>query len=197
MEETDFPFSLAYGRAETRKACIMSAQAVYEKLLACQSEQDILEFETLYGIAIDGQGKLDRTKVKQLIQVVRPDRQGNLSVLDWCKSCDAVYKEMRFLGAAVRSAAQLEKSYETIINVGFYIVLGTVGMWILGISVFSFIMSLSSILVAFAFMIGRASSQYFEVRHLELRASPPVMPNSHSPRSVYVGGSFDLSSSTL
>jgi hypothetical protein len=190
MDETDFPFSLAYGHAETRKACIVSAQAVYEKLLTCQSERDILKFETLCGIVVDGQGKLDRTKVKQLIQVVRPDRQGNLSLLDWCKSCDAVYKEMRFLSAAIRSASQLDHAYETIINVGFYIVLGAVGMWILGISIMSFILSLSSILVAFAFMIGNASSQYFEVRQMELRTSPPAICLTHTlPLCVYRGSS--------
>lgn len=124
---------------------------------------DVLNFETLSAIALRKDSTLDQAKVKKLARVFRPSREGKLSVLDWAKSCDAVYKEMRFLSSSIHNASQIDRAYERILNFAFYTVLGLVVLAILGISALSFVLSLSSVLVAFAFMIGPASSTYFDV----------------------------------
>jgi hypothetical protein len=168
--ETNYPFSPAFGLASTRKNCILSAERLYGKILERQNKsdsRDALNFETLSAIALVKDSTLDHAKVKKLSRVFRPGRKGELSVLDWCKSCDAVYKEMRFLSSSIHNASQIDRAYERILNVAFYIVLGIVVFAILGISALSFLLSLSSILVAFAFMIGPASSTYFDVRDLQ------------------------------
>jgi hypothetical protein len=166
LMETNYPFSPAFGLASTRKNCISSAEKLYGRILERQNKsdsRDVLNFETLSRIALGKDSTLDHAKVKKLSRVFRPGRKGELSVLDWCKSCDAVYKEMRFLSSSIHNASQIDRAYERILNVAFYICLGIVVFAILGISALSFILSLSSILVAFAFMIGPASSSYFDV----------------------------------
>jgi hypothetical protein len=164
--ETNFPFSPAFGLASTRKNCILSAQRLYGKLLKRQNKsdsRDVLNFETLGAIALGTDSTLDQAKLKKLSRVFRPGRNGELSVLDWCKSCDAVYKEMRFLISSIHNASQIDRAYEKILNLAFYTVLVIIVFAMLGISALSFVLSLSSILVAFAFMIGPASSTYFDV----------------------------------
>jgi hypothetical protein len=61
----------------------------------------------------------------------------------------------------------LLEALESIFNYGFYVVLACVILWILDIDPFALFVSLSSIVLAFAFMIGSASSKYFEVCRLD------------------------------
>ena len=71
---TDYPFSSAWGVADTRINCVKSAAKVYEKLLKRQSDRSALEFSTLAQIATDGEGSIDREKMKMLIKVLRPNK---------------------------------------------------------------------------------------------------------------------------
>jgi hypothetical protein len=183
--ETNFPFSPAFGLASTRTNCILSAEKLYGKLLKRQNKsdsRDVLNFETLSAIALGTDSTLDQAKVRKLARVFRPNRKGELSVLDWCKSCDAVYKEMRFLNSSIHNASQIDRAYERILNVAFYALLGIVVFGMLGFSALEFLLSLSAILVAFAFMIGPASSTYFDVRDSQLHFvfvfKAPIIQNS-------------------
>lgn len=160
--ETAYPFSPAFGPASTRKACIVSAQRVYGRLLDLQDEGDVLSFETIAAIALQHGGMLDRAKIKKLACVFRPDNTGMLSLVDWCKSVDSVYKKNRLLSSSIQNATQIDRAYEHILNVAFYICLALVIFAILGISALEAVLSLSAVLVAFAFMIGSASASYFE-----------------------------------
>ena len=75
--QRQYPFSYAFGLAEKRDDCIQSAQIVYERLLLHMPVQNILQFETLVLIAINSDGNtINEEKVKNLIKVFRPDRQG-------------------------------------------------------------------------------------------------------------------------
>ena len=46
----------------------------------------------LFEVAIDDDGNLDEDQIRELIRVFRPDREGNLTLIDFAKSVDAVYK---------------------------------------------------------------------------------------------------------
>ena len=59
--------------------------------------KQVLSFETLAITTQDGEDKLDRTKLKQLAKLFRPDSEGNIGILDFVKSCDGVYKEVNRL----------------------------------------------------------------------------------------------------
>ena len=81
-----YPFSSAFGPSDTRKKCIDSAQRVYEKLLLRTPEKEELNFETIALIAKNDDGSLNESKVKELINIFRPDRKGSLSLLEFVKS---------------------------------------------------------------------------------------------------------------
>ena len=54
--------------------------------------EDDLTFETIALLAKDDTDEMDEVKVKQLIKIFRPDREGRLSKLEFVKSVDNVYK---------------------------------------------------------------------------------------------------------
>jgi hypothetical protein len=51
----------------------------------------------------------------------RPDREGDLSKLDFVKSVDTIYKEMRLLRASIASSSRVDKAFEAIVNTFFYV----------------------------------------------------------------------------
>jgi hypothetical protein len=159
-----YPFSYQFGPAATREDCIESCQDVYQKLLLQPGgmENQLLRFETLALIATSAEGQIDQAKAKDLVRVFRPDRQGNLSVLDFIKSVDVVYKELRFLQASIENSSQIDKSFENLVNVVFYAIVISFILSQLGFDPFSLFLSLSSVVLAFAFAIGSASAKYFE-----------------------------------
>lgn len=76
MMQKQYPFSYAFGPADTREACIDSAQKVYTRLLKRTPNENVLQFETLALLALQKDGKIDQQKAKDLVKVFRPDRQG-------------------------------------------------------------------------------------------------------------------------
>ncbi len=89
-----YPLSAPFGAAETRVQCMVSAQRVYQRLLKKTPDTGVLHFDTLATLAIDKRGKLNKEKARALIRLFRPDRNGNLTLLDFVKSCDNMYKKV-------------------------------------------------------------------------------------------------------
>eukprot|EP00977_Amphora_coffeiformis_P012336 scaffold3043_cov180-Amphora_coffeaeformis.AAC.28 len=157
-----FPFGKEFGPADTRAACIESAQEIYHRLMLATPGEEFLSFETMAFLALEDDGTINQDKVKAMIKLFRPDRQGNLTLLDFCKSVDAVYKEFRFLGATIENSSRIDRAFENIFNAVFYVILGSIILSQLGFDPLSLFLSLSSVILAFAFMIGSASAKYFE-----------------------------------
>jgi small-conductance mechanosensitive channel len=161
--DTDFPFSPAFGIADSRETCVASAQDVFLRLLLQTPESDgVVPFETFATTALQKNEQLDLIKLKELIQVFRPDRDGSLTLLDFARSVDAVYKKLRLLRASIHNSSKIDRALENIINIMFYAVTTVVILAALGFNPLSLFLSLSSIILAFAFMIGSASSKYFD-----------------------------------
>ena len=135
----------------------MSAENVYNRLV---ESDEILNFDSIASLAVR-RGDLDEDKLKALIKLFRPDRDGTLSLLDFAKSVDAVYKELRLLRASVANSTKMDSSFETIFNVIFYFFLGCIALAILGIDPLVLFASVSGFILGFSFMIGQASAQYF------------------------------------
>lgn len=132
--KNDYPFSYAFGLADSREACIDSSQEVYNRLLLVEvGEERTLQFETLALCALQENGLVDQVKAKELIKVFRPDRDGRLSILDFVKSVDAVYKEFRLLQASIENSSQIDRAFENILNVVFYVVVVAIIMSQLGL----------------------------------------------------------------
>jgi hypothetical protein len=191
--DSAFPFSFAFGKADSRDCCIQSAQNLYLRLLE-KSPDKVFHFNILGLVALRSDGSLDQDKLKSLIKVFRPNRDGQLSLIDFVKSTvcieqllycirclqknddlkfatyfrtlklfqDIVYKEMKLLRASVRSSQKIDKSFEKIFNVLFYFVIACLILNVLGYDPVAVFLSLSSVVLAFSFMISQASSKYVE-----------------------------------
>ena len=102
---TPFPFSGAFGLADTRESCIESAQEVYEHLMLRSQNPDTLNFEVLALLGVHRDGSLDQEKLKELIRLFRPDRDGSLKMLEFVKSVDLIYRDLRLLRASVANSS--------------------------------------------------------------------------------------------
>lgn len=162
--DTPYPFSGSFGLADTRDHCVASAQAVYERLmLKNRTVNGKLHFDTIAVLAVQRGGGLDQERAKELIRTFRPDRDGGISMVDFVRSVDAVYKELRMLRATVAASSKIDKALESIMNIVFYVSAFCIILAAYGFDPLALFLSLSSIILAFAFMIGSASAKYFEV----------------------------------
>ena len=128
-----YPFSTAFGPADKREVCVTSAQEVYRRLMMRSGPSDVLQFETLALLALDEKGQINQDKAKELVRLFRPDRQGRLTMLDFVKSVDSVYKEFRLLAATIENSSQIDRAFENIFNVVFYVVVVTIVLSQLGL----------------------------------------------------------------
>jgi hypothetical protein len=157
----DFPFSVSFGLADTRDACIQSSQVVYDDLV--KPGDEALKFETLSVLAKDSEGIIDHNKLKDLIRLFRPDRDGRLSKIDFIKSVDNVYKSIRFLRASVAAAAKIDSAFESMFNVAFYVVIACIALAIIGFNPLTLFLSLSGLIVSFSFLLGTGAAYFFQV----------------------------------
>ena len=89
-------------------------------------------------------------------------RTGKLTMIDFVKSVDTVYKESKLLRASVKNSERIDRAFERVINVGFYALLFIFTLPQLGFEPLAVFLSMSSIIVGFAFMVGPAASKMFE-----------------------------------
>lgn len=122
-----------------------------------------LQFETISLSALREDGTMDEKKAKMLVKVFRPDRDGELSLIDWVKSVDKIYKNIRIFRAALQNSAQIDQAFSTIIDIAFFFVLFLVFLQILSFNPLQVFLTLSGVFLSFAFMFGSAASSYFNV----------------------------------
>jgi hypothetical protein len=84
---SSYPFSSAFGRASTRKECIQSSEALFARLAGRSTR---LDFDLIALLAIKENGDVDEDKLKALISVFRPDREGNLNLVSNDR-CTGIY----------------------------------------------------------------------------------------------------------
>ena len=116
--------------------------------------RDTVPFETLALLAKDDKGGINQEKAKELIKVFRPERDGTIGKVEFVKSVDSVYKQLRLLSANIRNSSQIDKAIESLVNVGFYILVGCYVLSALGQNPTAIFFSFSSVILGFAFMFG-------------------------------------------
>ncbi len=102
------PLSVPFGRADTRQACMASSQKVYRHLLMKTPGTRVLHIDTIMVLAFRADGKLQKDKARALIRLFRPDREGNLTLLDFVRSCDKLYKRLKTFQVSTSNSAQLD-----------------------------------------------------------------------------------------
>jgi len=111
-------FGGAFGPAHNRETVVRSAEYVFRRLLTLTPGNDALAFEALEMLAHEGDvdGPLDRSKLKTIKRMFRPDKDNSLSRLDFVKACDGLYKKLRFFRASVGNASVIDHHLESIID---------------------------------------------------------------------------------
>jgi hypothetical protein len=117
-------------------------------------DSDVLQFDTIAQMAVSPNGALDETLAKDLIRFFRPDREGLLTLLDFAKSIDTCYKELRMLRASVAASSKMDYALGLIVNVIFYIIIATIVMSSLRLNPMVVFASVSSFFLGFAFMVS-------------------------------------------
>ena len=156
------PLSVPFGLADTQKHCVESSQKVFKRLMLKNPESEVLKFETLLIIALNEDGTLDRRKAKSLKRLFRPQRNGDITLLDFIKTCNDVYKRIKMFRAKTLNSAQLDDAFGQLINVVFFFGLSLIALGILGVDPFDVFISMTGILVPLAFLFNDAGSQYFQ-----------------------------------
>eukprot|EP00557_Chaetoceros_sp_GSL56_P005248 CAMPEP_0176505866 /NCGR_PEP_ID=MMETSP0200_2-20121128/16732_1 /TAXON_ID=947934 /ORGANISM="Chaetoceros sp., Strain GSL56" /LENGTH=1081 /DNA_ID=CAMNT_0017905467 /DNA_START=263 /DNA_END=3505 /DNA_ORIENTATION=- len=126
------PLSIPFGLADTRSSCCKSAQHVYDRLLMKTPGASVLHFDTLSLLAVGPDGRLQKEKARALIRLFRPHRNGDLTKLDFVRSCDKIYRRARMFRAMTLASAQLDDAFEQLINIAFYVVTGFVVLVVVG-----------------------------------------------------------------
>jgi hypothetical protein len=195
-----YPFGQAFGRAETRHQVIECAQDVYADLLKLQQRLNLqqvyeknggldpkttLKFHTLSIIAMDDIGGLDMKLAKELMHVFRPSREGDISLVEFVKSIDTQYKEMRKLRASVANEGKMNAGTEKIINVVFYFVLVFALLAALGLDPVVVFGGLAAFIISFSFCVSGASSDYIRGLLFILVQRPYDIGESRYPLANY------------
>mmetsp|Transcript_3180 Transcript_3180/g.5784 ORF Transcript_3180/g.5784 Transcript_3180/m.5784 type:complete len:817 (-) Transcript_3180:194-2644(-) len=168
--DTNFPFSSAFGRADKRERCIDSSQKLYLRLKAPDSP--VLKFDTIAIVALKQDGTLNERVVKDLIRMFRPTRDGELTMLDFVKSIDTVYKDLRLIRSSIMNVQRMNAGAQRLWDVLFYFIVTCIVLAILGVNALALVGSLLALVVGLSFMVGSAFSKAFEGLLLVLVRKP-------------------------
>ena len=168
-----YPFSGSFGLADSRESLVSSAQAVYDRLLLRSPDPFMLSFDVIALLGVTKDGLLNQNKLKDLVKLFRPDRDGSINCIDFVKSVDAIYREFRLLRASVANSSKIDRAFESIFNVLFYAVVLCIILSQIGYDPLALFLSISGVILGFAFMIGSASSKYFEASNASKERSSP------------------------
>lgn len=152
--EDSHPFGLSFGPAFSRDSCIKSSKALYKGLLALTPESTTLHFDVIGVLAYNVDGSFDGMKAKELVKLFRPNKNDEISLLAFVQSCDSAYKKLRFLRASIANSTLIDKVLENFFNGVFSVCLALGVMTILKMNPWTLLVSMSTILVSFAFAFG-------------------------------------------
>jgi small-conductance mechanosensitive channel len=162
--DLDFPFSEAFGPAYTRDEMIISAEAVYYRLMMLSPGTETISFSNVFQILLlQEDGTEDKVKKRAIRNLFRPDADGQLSLVSFVQSCDTVYKKVRYFRASVGNASVIDHVLESIIDIVFFFFLGLIVLALLNFNPWPLLVSLSTLLVAGSFAIGPTCAKAIEV----------------------------------
>lgn len=162
------PFGEAFGRASNRDELINSAQELYYRLLRLSPGSFSLPFSVLSVLVENDDGTIDRNLKRSIETIFRADRDGEIPFLAFVQSCDVVYRKLRYFRASVGNASVIDKVLESILNGLYAFGLTVVIMSLLNFNPWPLLVSISTLLVSFAFAIGPTAAKAIEVRFLLL-----------------------------
>ena len=122
-----------------------------------------LSFDVICLLTFKADVVADEDKMKALKNMFRPDRFDEISLVAFVQACDSLYKRLRYFRASVGNASIIDRVLERIINDIFFFMLTLLTLILLDINPWPLLVSVSTLLVSFAFAIGPSLSRYIEV----------------------------------
>mmetsp|Transcript_32345 Transcript_32345/g.78322 ORF Transcript_32345/g.78322 Transcript_32345/m.78322 type:complete len:1238 (-) Transcript_32345:93-3806(-) len=156
------PFGSSFGPAFTRDSCIKSAKSLYTRLLALSPGSPALHFDIIGVLAYNIDGTFDDKKARSLVRLFRPDKFDEVSLLHFVQSCDGVYRKLRYLRASVGNSTLIDSVLENIFNGIFFFFLALIIMSVMKLNPWTLLVSLSTVLVSFAFALGPSAAKLIE-----------------------------------
>lgn len=129
-----------------------------------------LSFDVIGLLAFDVNGVEDEAKMQALRNMFRPGRFNEITLVAFVQACDSLYKRLRYFRASVGNASLIDHVLERIIDDIFFLLLILLTLMILDINPWPLLVSVSTLLVSFAFAIGPSLSRYIDVSMLETPA---------------------------
>jgi small-conductance mechanosensitive channel len=161
--DLEHPFSEAFGPASTRDELIESAQNIYACLLKLAPGSRVLPASVLTALSENEDGPMDKAKKRSLSNLFRPDSNDDVPLLAFIQSCDTVYKKLRYFRASVGNDSVIDKVLEGIIDVVFGFVLALLILSLLQFNPWHLLVSMSTLMVTFAFAVGPSAAKAIEV----------------------------------
>mmetsp|Transcript_6362 Transcript_6362/g.13250 ORF Transcript_6362/g.13250 Transcript_6362/m.13250 type:complete len:903 (-) Transcript_6362:51-2759(-) len=158
-------FSSAFGPVESREECIKSSEILFRRLLKIMNDgdNDSLDFNKVMRWLLRGcKTPEEKEKKERFAALFCPAKDGQLYIIDFIGAIDEVYKKVRLLQSAVKNSSHIDKSYESLVNIAFYFIVGVIALQMLGLNPWSLIVPLGAFLISLSFMIGDAAAQVFE-----------------------------------
>jgi hypothetical protein len=164
-----------------------------------EHRSSVLSFDVIGLLALRANGVDDEAKKLVLKRIFRPDRFGEIPLLAFVQACDSVYRRLRYFRASVGNSSVIDRVLEQVIDGFFYFVLILVTLSILDINPWKLLISLSSLIVSFAFAVGPSASKYIEASALAVyvcfSSDNPAHPRR--PSLCIIGGSVDRGTPSL
>jgi len=158
----DYPFSEAFGKASTRNEMILSAEAVYDRLMMLSPGSTALPGSVFKILFLNQDGTEDKEKKRAIGNLLRPDGHNNVPLVSFVQSCDTVYKRLRYFRASVGNSSVIDHVLESIINAIFYFALGLLVLSLLKLNPWPLLVSTSTLLVAGSFAVGPSCAKAVE-----------------------------------
>ena len=134
MDESH-PFGEAFGKASKRDDCILSAHAVYLRLMKLTPKEKELPFESLALIAHDLEDTEEaHYKRGALLKLFRPDKDKKVPLLAFIQTCDTLYRRLRYFRASVGNATVIDHVLEDVCDYLVAFILFLVSLSILNVN---------------------------------------------------------------
>ena len=160
--DLEHPFGEAFGPASTRDELIKSAQVLYQRLLKLSPGSHQLPYSVLSVLNENSDGSIDISMKKSLSNLFRADAHGEIPMLAFIQNCDVVYRRLRYFRASVGNASVIDKVLENIIDCFFVFGLTLMILSLLNFDPWPLLVSVSTLLVSFAFAIGPTAAKSIE-----------------------------------
>lgn len=160
--DLEYPFGEAFGPASTRNELIKSAQILYHRLLKLAPGSSALPNSVMSVLSENEDGTIDMDIKKSINNLFPADGDGEIPILAFIQNCDVVYRRLRYFRASVGNSSVIDKVLEAIIDGFFSLGLTVVILSLLHFNPWPLLVSMSTLLVSFAFAIGPTAAKAIE-----------------------------------